>query len=172
MAPYESPLSVVIKGALAGVVGTAARTVGMRQAPTVMGRLGLGEPRGGEGRGGAGGEQPLEEPTAKLAEKVAVGVLETPVEPETKQVAGQAIHWAYGAAWGAYYGIMQASLRLPDLVHGMLFGGLVASTLVPAMRLTPPPTRQPMGMTMLQTVLHLVYGWTTALAFKRLSPGR
>jgi hypothetical protein len=37
------------------------------------------------------------------------------------------------------------------------------------MRLTPPPTRQPISMNVMQTVLHLLYGWVTALVFGLLA---
>jgi putative membrane protein len=160
----ESPLAVTAKGAVAGLAGTAALTVVMRFGPRMLTGLGLLPEEA----------QPHEEPTAKLAGKVAGGVLERPIGEDTKESAGQAIHWAYGAGWGALYGIVQSSLRLPHLLHGALFGGVVAgvaSTLVPAMRLTPPPTEQPPAMSALQVGWHLVYGWVTALTFRLLSPG-
>ncbi len=164
MAHYESPLSVTVKGAAAGLVGTAVLTIGMSAGPRVMQGLGLltSEPPASQ----------QEEPTAKLAEKVAEGVLETPIEEDTKRVAGQAIHWGYGAAWGAFYGIVQSSLRLPYFLHGTIFGMLVAtvaSTLVPAIGVAPPPTKQPVAISAMQMVLHLLYGWTTALTFRVLS---
>lgn len=160
----ESPLAATAKGAVAGLAGTVALTAVMRFGPRALAGLGLlPEPAG-----------PREEPTAKLAGKVAGGVLERPIAADTRQTAGQAIHWAYGVSWGALYGIVQSSLRLPHLLHGALLGGLVAgvaSTLVPAMRLTPPPTEQPPAMSALQVGRHLVYGWVTALTFRLLSPG-
>lgn len=158
---YESPLVVTVKGGIAGLVGTAVLSVAMQQAPRAMERLHLSPPQP-ESNGNA------EQPTATLAGKVAAGVMEAPIKEGTKQAAGQAIHWGYGAGWGAFYGIMQSSLRLPHLLHGTIFGGLVgmvASTLVPKLGLTPPPTRQPMSMNVMQLFFHLLYGWVTALTF-------
>jgi len=160
---YESPLTVLVKGALAGLLGTAVITVGMRYAPQLLSAAGLPPP------------PPAEEPPAKLAQKLAAGVFETDVDPATKQTAGQAIHWAYGAGWGALYGIMQGSLHLPHWLHGTLFGGIVAaiaSTLVPAMRLTPPASEQPDTQKALQLASRLVYGWVTAFVFGRLEHKR
>jgi hypothetical protein len=57
-------------------------------------------------------------------------------------------------------------------VHGTIFAmavAAVASTVVPAMRLMPPPTRQPVAMSVMQMAAHLVYGWVTALVFGLLS---
>lgn len=168
---YESPLSVAIKGGIAGLVGTAALTLARQRAPEIMEQLGFDSPEP------AIDQQPptsqhAEEPTAKLAEKVSLGVLDRPMEGDSKAIAGQAVHWGYGAAWGVFYGIVQGSLRLPTLVHGAMFGGIVAivaSTLVPAMGLTPPPTRQPTSMNAMMIVMHLIYGWVTALTFNLIS---
>ena len=170
--PYhESPLSVVAKGAIAGLAGTAAITLAMKRTPQLLQRLGLepSEPPAAEAQKIA---ESAGQPTEKLAEKVTTGVLDRPIAEDTRQVAGQAVHWGYGAAWGALYGIVQASVRWPSLVHGTVFGGvvgLVASTLVPAMRLTPPPTQQPMPANAMMMVYHLLYGWVTALTFQLLS---
>jgi uncharacterized protein DUF1440 len=166
MIRYESPLSVAIKGGIAGLAGTAVLTVAMKRVPVLMQELGLAPPDAPSSEAEA--DRSARQPTEDLAEKVASGVLEQPLEQDTKRMAGQAVHWGYGAGWGAVYGIVQASVRLPLLLHGSLFGSLVAivaSTLVPAMGLMPPPTRQPMAMNAMQFVFHLIYGWTTAVAF-------
>jgi hypothetical protein len=171
---YEAPLMVVIKGGMAGLAGTAVLTLAMKRVPQVMQRLGISPSNPAASEAQAQSEKGAEEPTSRLAEKVAVGMLDTLVEEETKHAAGQAVHWGYGAAWGAMYGIVQSSLRFPDFVHGTVFGtvvGLVASTVVPAIGLTPPPTRQPALTNAMQMIYHLLYGWTTALTFRLLSKG-
>ena len=117
-------------------------------------------------------EQAGEEPTEKLAEKVSEGIFEQPLEEDTRQVAGQAIHWGYGTFWGVVYGIVQSSLRLPHLMHGTLFGSLialVAATVVPAMRVVPPPEEQPASQRVMMTTINLIYGWVVALTFAFLS---
>jgi uncharacterized membrane protein YagU involved in acid resistance len=114
----------------------------------------------------------MAESTEQFAERVAIGVLDRPIEERSRQVAGQAVHWGYGAAWGAVFGVVQSSLRPPRLLHGTVFGmvvATVASTVVPAMGLMPPPTKQPVAMSGMQMAAHLVYGWVTALIFGLLS---
>src|SRR4029079_9595452 len=108
------------------------------------------------------------------AGKVAEDVLETPVDEETKATAGQAIHWGYGSAWGAFYGLVQGSVHLPAALAGAVFGALVsgaALTLVPAMRLTPPPDKQPPHKQAMMFGINLLYGLVTALTFQALSGG-
>jgi len=167
MSRKESPLSVTVKGAIAGLVGTVVVTIAMKYAPQLMQQPGLSEQGGG-----GGGSQKQGEPTEKLAEKVAEGVFEQPIGEDTKQAAREAIHWSYGAAWGALYEIVQSSLRLPHWLHGTVFGGLVAlvaSTLVPAMRVVPPPEAQPSSQKIMMGAINLLYGWVTALTFRLLS---
>lgn len=162
----SSPLAVVIKGAVAGLAGTAALTFAMQRGPQLM-----EEKLGVTPQMDATPEQreAPEDPTGELAERVASGVLDTELDDETRATAGQALHWGYGAMWGAYYGVMQSSLRWPFLLHGSIFGmtvATVASTLVPAMGLAAPPTKQPATVSAMQTVNHLIYGWVVALVFR------
>jgi hypothetical protein len=169
MARKESPLSVTVKGALAGLVGTVVVTVAMKYAPQLMQQMGLAEDQ--QQQGGGGGQRQQAEPTETLANKVAEGVFEQPISEDTRQAAGQAIHWSYGAAWGAYYGIVQSSLHLPGWLHATLFGGLinvVASTLVPAMHVVPPPKEQPSSHKAMMGAINMLYGWVTALTFRLL----
>lgn len=55
---------------------------------------------------------------------------------------------------------LQAGPKLMEPA-GTLFGGLIgglASTVVPAMNLTPPPTEQPMAMNLFMGGINMVYG--------------
>lgn len=165
MSHHASPLEVAIKGAMAGLAGTAVLTQVMQRGPRFMDeKLGvsIAEPE----------TDAPDDPRAELVERVAAGVLETDISAETKQTASQAIHWGYGALWGAIFGIVQSSLRIPLLVHGTIFGGLVAavaSTVVPAMGLAPSPREQPKTMSAMQFVNHLIFGWAVALTFRVLT---
>ena len=35
------------------------------------------------------------------------------------------MHWSYGSAWGAFYGVLAGSLRRPDALYGLPFGAAV-----------------------------------------------
>ena len=169
MTRKESPLEVAMKGSVAGLIGTAVITVAMKGTPVIMQQLGISQP---EPKTEAAKQKAAGEPTEKLAEKVSTGLFEQPIEEDTKEAAGQVIHWSYGAAWGALYGIMQSSLRIPHLLLGLLFGGVVgavASTVVPSMGLTPAPTEQPASKNAMMMAFNLLYGLVTALAFHAMS---
>jgi hypothetical protein len=157
------------KGAAAGLVGTALLTAAGRALPAASARLGAPMPEDVRPD-----RHPEGEPTQKLAQEVAVGVADRPLDREERQTAGEAIHWTYGALWGALYGLAQSQLRLPHLLHGTLFGalvGTVASTVVPAIGLSRGPMDQPAAKSGMQLGLHLLYGLGTALVF-RLLDGR
>ena len=157
----DSLLSAAVKGAIAGLAGTAIVSVGLQVGPKLMERAGaLPE-----------GASDAEQPTEKLAESVAEKTFDTELADGTKMAAGQAIHWGYGTFWGAVYGVVQHELNLPAPVAGALFGGViggVASTVVPALNLTPPPTEQPMAMNLFMGGINLVYGETVAVVYDML----
>lgn len=154
-------LASAVKGAIAGLAGTALVSAGLMVGPKLLERSGaLPE-----------GATDAEQPTEKLAENIAGGALDTELEGGAKTAAGQAIHWGYGTLWGAVYGVAQRELQLPAPVAGALFGGLiggVASTVVPALNLTPPPTEQPMAMNLFMGGINMVYGETVAVVYDML----
>src|SRR5438309_11898254 len=115
----ESPLSATVKGGVAGMLSTAVITAAMKYGPTILRQIGVDapEPPASARKG---------EPPEQLAGKVAQGIFDTRLDKEGKQIVGQAIHWTYGAGWGALYGILQSTLRLPFMVHGTLLGALMA----------------------------------------------
>lgn len=164
MTQYESPLATAVKGAAAGLAGTAVLNVAMQRVPSLLEQAGIlpAQPT----------PKPAEPPPAKRAQEVAGGVFGQQLDPGSKHAAAQSIRWGYGALWGAIYGIVQSSIHLPRFLHGTIFGLLVLGaswTAVPAMRLTPPPTEQPLAENALHLAFHLLYGWTTALTFHLLS---
>jgi hypothetical protein len=166
MATYQSPLAVIIKGALAGAAGTAVMSAFMDRAPELMDRAGMTLP---EPPAPPVDPDAPSSPTEKLAHRVTEGQL----PPEQRAAAGEAIHWAYGAGWGAYYGVMQSTFRPPSVLHGTFLGGLltfVAVRFVPRLGLTRPPrTREQLIMS---GSSHVVYGVTTAIVYQILNLGR
>ena len=163
MAHQESTLELVAKGALAGIAGTAALTVGMMLMPHVLPQTGPFDPQR---------DQP-QEPQEKLVESVMLALWGTLPDEQVKAVSSQAVHWGYGATWGVIYALAQNQLQLSPNTHGLLLGALVgttASTVVPALKLSPPPTQEPLPQTVMMTGLQLLFGWVTAQTFDALSP--
>ena len=166
MATHQSPLAVIVKGALAGAAGTAVMSAFMERAPELMERTGMGS-----GEPPAPPEEPeaASSPTEELADRVTDGEL----APDDLSVAGQAIHWGYGAAWGAYFAVIQSTFRPPSIIHGLFLGGLmttVAVKLVPQLGLAPEPRTREQLIT--SAASHGVYGVTTAIVYRVLNLGR
>jgi len=166
---YQSPLSAIIKGAIAGAAGTFVMGEAMARVPELLERAGHPLPKSPPGPAAP------DSPTEEVAERLAEGLAQDEIDEQTKAAAGQVIHWTYGAAWGAAYGVLQSSLRLPTVFGGALFGagvGYVADTVMPAMRLQTPPELNPRSVNLYHMGMHVVYGLTTALTWRVLNLGR
>lgn len=161
----ESPLEVATKGALAGLAGTLVLTFALQNAHRVLPPRRPAEP--------AGADEAAENPTEKLAEKVASGVFDRELSPDTRHTLAMGIHWGYGAFWGMAYAVVQSSIHLPAWLHGSLLGLLVwmigPMGLIPAMKLARPSPERPPVRRLVSVLLHGLYGWTTASAFHVLS---
>jgi hypothetical protein len=146
-------------------MGTVVLTASIKYMPTLLRGVGIDAP---EPPAAAKRAKPVE----KLAGKLAKGVLDKRLDKGEREVGGQVLHWGYGLGWGAYYGIMQSTLKLPFALHGTLLGGLMAlaaSTIIPAMGVAPPADKVPTNQRVLQTSFIMMYGWTTALVYHFLS---
>jgi hypothetical protein len=170
MASYQSPLAVIVKGALAGVAGTAVMSAFMERAPELMERAGI-SPAAEDAEPTAQPKDPEApaSPTEELAERVTEGA----PHGEGRAVAGHAIHWGYGAAWGAYFAVIQSTFRPSSILHGILLGGLmsaVATRILPQIGLTSEPRSR--GELLTNVASHVVYGLTTSIAYRILNLGR
>ena len=164
MPTYQSPLAVIVKGALAGVAATAAMTAFLNEAPALMDRLGLATARP---------PTPPATPSRRRSptEKVAEGA--TTLSTDHAKIAGEAVHWAYGAGWGAYYAVFQSTFRLPPLLHGAWLGGImtmVAVRVLPMVGLAPAPRTR--DQLIVNGASHAVFGLTTAIVYSILNFGR
>lgn len=79
------------------------------------------------------------------------------------------------AGWGAVFGMVQSRIHPPDALHGLLLGGILyalnfpAFGLLPKLGVLPPPSEQPKKQAAIPIAPHVVFGLTTAAAFKALS---
>ena len=166
MGTYQSPLAVIVKGALAGAAGTAVMSAFLERAPELMERAGMASdlpptpPREGDAPAS---------PTEEVADRLTEGGL----PPGGRAAAGEAIHWGYGAAWGAYFAVIQSTFRPPSILHGMWLGGLmtaVATKVVPRLGLAPQPRTRDELVT--NVAAHGVFGVVTAVVYGVLNLGR
>jgi putative membrane protein len=111
----------------------------------------------------AGSDKP-EDPTVVVA-RAAARLAGSALDEREKSRAGAAVHYAFGAAVGALYGAAAEVVPRVTTAFGVPFGiavWLVAHVVaVPAMGLSEPPTRQPIGQEAEELGLHVVYGSAT-----------
>lgn len=133
------------KGLVAGLAGGLAATAVKTLAERVYPPRTHGEP----------------EPPEVLAEKVAGHELST----ETKEVAGEAIHWVFGAATGAAYGALAEFYPAARGKNGATFGvtlmALTHEGALPAMGLAAEPMDQTNREKSSEMASHVVYGLVT-----------
>lgn len=108
-----------------------------------------------------------EDATVKVADGIARWLLHRPLPEDKKPLAGNLVHYAFGASVGALYGGVAAVVPRVTTAVGLPFGVAVwlgAHVItVPALGLAEPPTRRPRSKEGLEFVLHLVYGAVTEL---------
>ncbi len=110
-------------------------------------------------------------PATIRAADAAAGVVGRRIPDRSKGLAGWIVHYAYGIAWGAAFGLAARAVapRAP-LVTGLAFGAalwlLSDELLVPALRLSRPPARYPASTHVKGLAAHLVYGVATELGWR------
>lgn len=161
MGSTETSLGVVVKGLLAGLAGSLTIRLAMEVAA----------PAGPPEVEAAG-----EPANVALAAKAGTCLFEKEMPESERRAWGEAVHWGYGATWGALYGIIQSSLRVPGWLHGLLFGTVVwvvgPRFLLPAMKLEPLPRTETVRDTLMGWGFHAVYGLTVAAVFGLLRLGQ
>ena len=140
--------AAVGKGLFAGVAGTAAITVSQRLAAKLQ-------------DGGAGDAQ------AEATEKV-LGV--TPTGDPEKERWNRLVHWAYGTAWGGVRGLLDVAGLRQAAATGAHFGLVwgTAATMLPALRIAPPPTEWPPQQIATDALHHAVYAIAAGIAYEAL----
>ena len=150
MAHHQSPLAVIVKGALAGAAGSAVMSAFVERAPQLLGQVGM-------------------RPTAAAASPGD----EERMSTDSVQAANGALHWAYGAAWGAYFAVLQSTFRPSSIIHGTFLGGLMtfaATKGIPKLGLGPAPRDR--EELVLSASSHVVFGIATAIVYRILNLGR
>jgi hypothetical protein len=93
--------------------------------------------------------------------------VEPPGGPAGHHLSDQVLHLAYGAAWGALYGLASRPGRSGSVPRGVTLGlGVWAAGffgLVPLLRIARPAWRARAGETAVNVAAHLVFGVVTAL---------
>jgi putative membrane protein len=132
----------IAKGLLAGLIGGLVATAAKSLAEKVY------PPR-------IHGEPP---PPDVLAEKLAGH----PLDPATKEIASESIHWAFGAAAGAAYGALAeyypAAAGREGATFGMTLMALTHNGALPALGLAADTTEQSSRERSSELVTHVIFG--------------
>lgn len=147
-------------GAVAGIVGTVV----MGEASSLLYRFEAPEKKQQEE------EIRNEPPYQTMARRITRDLLNLQLSDEDLALAGQALHWGYGATWGALYGVLRRRVPLLGAAAGAPFGVLFFligdEALNTGLKLTPPPQAYPIDAHVRGLVAHLVY---TAVAEATIS---
>jgi putative membrane protein len=131
----------LLAGTIAGLAATAAKSIVEQFYPPRT----HGEP----------------EPPEELAEKIA-GHSGHSLDKQTKETAGEAIHWGFGVATGAAYGALAEFYPAVTAKEGATFGltlmSLTHENALPAMGLSAPPEEQTPREHTSEAASHILYG--------------
>jgi uncharacterized membrane protein YagU involved in acid resistance len=103
------------------------------------------------------------------------GLFQIELAPERAALVNNVTHWATGLLGGTQYGVLGGSLRAPRIRYGIPFGAGVWSTgyvVLPAAKLYQPIWEYDRVTLAKDLSAHLVYGLSTATAFRLLSAAR
>ncbi len=107
-----------------------------------------------------------EEPaTVKAAQAISQSLTGKKIPKKKRAAAGEAVHYAMGAASGAVYGVAAELSPLATIGEGLAFGASVwmaaDNAIIPALGLGEGPTKTPASTHVYALVSHLVYGVAT-----------
>lgn len=162
----SKPSSDIAKGALAGLAGGLVASFAMNQFQAALEKLKPAQQTNGQ-------PPPSDDPaTVKVANVVSRQVFSRDLEKKEKDSAGNAVHYAFGAAVGGLYGALAEAARAPGKGFGTLFGSvlwfLADEIAVPAFGLSKAPAAYPASVHASALASHLVYGVTTDLVRRGL----
>ncbi|HYB30908.1 MAG TPA: DUF1440 domain-containing protein [Solirubrobacteraceae bacterium] len=164
-----TPVGAVVRGLIAGAVGTAA-----------MDTLSFGRYRRGGGKEGAEAWEFSEglsswddaPAPAKVGKRLVEGLFDIEIPASRIPLVNNMTHWAYGMLGGAQYGIIAGSLPSRRVSYGLPFGASVWAAgyvILPAAKLYKPIWEYDRKTLAKDLSAHLVYGLATATALRLLS---
>jgi hypothetical protein len=105
---------------------------------------------------------------AQVGKRLFEGLFQRELPARYAALTNNVMHWTYGLAWGAFYGIIAGSVHPPKIRSGIAFGTAVWVTdyiILPLAHLYKPMWEYDRGTLAKDLSAHLVYGATTAAVF-------
>ncbi len=159
-----TPLGAVVRGALAGAVGTAAMDAFWYARHRMTG--GAQDPLTFE-FGGPSDWDSVSAP-AQVGRRIVEGLTLRPLDARWARLTNTVMHWGYGIAWSTVLGVVGGSVPRMRPAEGPLFGLAVWGSgyvILPALGLYKPVWEYGFRELAPEIGAHLVYGTTTAGAF-------
>ena len=108
---------------------------------------------------------------AHVGKRVVEGLFQVTLDPRWARLTNNVMHWGYGLAWGAQYGLVAGSARSLRRSYGLALGPVVFASgylVLPLAKLYKPIWEYD-GPTIAKDLsAHLLYGIVTAEAFRLL----
>ena len=160
-----SPLGAVVRGMIAGAIGAGAQALFFKATarwmpkPTRLPKdLQKPEP-----------EAKDETPLQTVARRSVEGMMQRgPITAETKDAAGSAIHYLFGAAWGGVYALCRETFRTSPVLFGIGVWMASDNLLLPAFRVAAWPQHYSLKEHHYAVHAHVVYGLGTSAAYALL----
>lgn len=167
MATATNPSGHVLLRAALGAAGGLLASWVMEKAQARISALGSDATKRREER--AQGDL---EPATYRAAEAAARLVGRSVPDGRKPLAGEVVHYATGAAWGALFGALAPRLPVPAIAAGAAWGAFVwlvnDEVLVPALGFSRRPTRYPPSTHAKALASHVVYGAATDAGYRAL----
>jgi hypothetical protein len=164
-----TPLGGVARGLVAGAVGTAA----MDALLFARYRRDGGDSRLADWEFSSGISSWDQAPApAQVGKRLVEGLFRREIPPERAALVNNITHWGYGILGGVQYGLVAGSLSTPRVAYGLPFGASVWAAgyvVLPAAKLYKPIWDYDRKTLAKDLSAHLVYGLSTAAAFRLLS---
>ncbi len=164
-----TPVGAIVRGLVAGAIGTAA----MDAFRFARYRRGGGETRFSDWELSKGLTTWEEAPApAHVGKRLFEGLFNIELPATRAPLINNVMHWGYGIANAAQYGVVVGSLPEPRIRYGPPFGATVWASgyvILPLAKLYKPIWKYDVKTLANDLSAHLVYGLATATAFRVLS---
>ena len=164
-----TPAAAIVKGAVAGLVGTFA----MDAVWYGRYRKGGGEDSFAEWEFSAGTKSYDQAGApAQVGRRIVEGYLQRELPPESAKNMNNAVHLLTGVLWGVVHGVVTTSVGGPRAAHGVVTGPtawLSSYALLAPAGLYEPPWKYPRDVLWQDLSAHIVFGLGTAVAFRALA---
>jgi hypothetical protein len=163
-----TPLGAIVRGAVAGAVGTVALDAYNYAQYRAGG--GTDDPLAWETSVGLDSWEQAPAP-AHVGKRLYEGLFQKELAPRSARLVNNVMHWGYGLFWGAQYGVVAASIG-PRKLRGPVFGTVVwlsGYVVLPLAKLYKPIWQYDAKTLAKDWGGHLCYGTAAAAAFRVLA---